>query len=87
MQFAVAAVLSAIYEDDLLSFSNDFRQGRGQDDALYGLKTEITSQNVDWTLKANPVSFIGEFDQAWMMRFLERQTGDKRILQLIRGWL
>ena len=40
--------------------------------------TGITSQEVDWILDADIVSFFDELDHDWMMRFLEHRIADKR---------
>ena len=83
----MAAVLNAIYEDDFLGFSYEFRPGRGQHDALDALCVGIDSRKVSFMLDADIRSFFTEVSQEWVVRFLEHRVGDKRILRLIQKWL
>ncbi len=78
-------VLSAIYEEDFLGFSYGFRPGRGPHDASDALAVAITSRKVNYTLDADVRDFFGS-SQEWLVRFLERRVGDKRIIRLIRKW-
>jgi RNA-directed DNA polymerase len=87
VQRAVAAVLSAIYEEDFLGFSYGFRPGRSQHDALDALIVGITSRKVNFILDADIRSFFTEVSQQWVVRFLEHRIGDKRIIRLVQKWL
>jgi len=53
VQRAVAAVLSAIHEEDFLGFSYGFRPKRSQHDALDALIVGISSKKVNYILVAN----------------------------------
>jgi len=87
VQRAVAAVLSAIYEEDFLGFSYGFRPGRGTHDALDALVVGISSRKVNWILDADIRSFFDTISQEWLVRFLELRIGDRRIIRLIQKWL
>src|SRR5713101_4574141 len=87
VQRAVAAVLSAIYEEDFLGFSYGFRPKRSQHDALDALIVGITSKQVHFILDADIRSFFTEVSQQWVVRFLEHRIGDTRILRLVQKWL
>jgi RNA-directed DNA polymerase len=87
VQRAVAAVLSAIYEEDFLGFSYGFRPGRSQHDALDALIVGISSKKVNFILDADIRSFFTEVSQQWVVRFLEHRIGDKRIIRLVQKWL
>src|SRR5918998_2093684 len=87
VQRAVAAVLSAIYEEDFLGFSYGFRPGRSQHDALDALIVGIGSRKVNFILDADIRSFFTEVSQQWVVRFLEHRIGDKRIIRLVQKWL
>ena len=52
VQRAVAALLTAIYEEDFLGFSYGFRPGRGAHDALDALCVGIHGRKVSWILDA-----------------------------------
>jgi RNA-directed DNA polymerase len=81
VQRAVAAVLSAIYEEDFLGFSYGFRPKRSQHDALI---VGISSRKVNFILDADIRSFFTEVSQQWVVRFLEHRIGDKRIIRLVQ---
>ena len=87
VQRAVAAVLSAIYEEDFLGFSYGFRPERSQHDALDALIVGISSRKVNFILDADIRSFFTEVSQQWVVRFLEHRIGDKRIIRLVQKWL
>jgi RNA-directed DNA polymerase len=87
VQRAVAALLSAIYEEDFLGFSYGFRPGRGAHDALDALCVGIHSKKVSFILDADIRSFFDEISQQWLIRFLEHRIGDRRIIRLVQKWL
>src|SRR3984893_12538575 len=87
VQRAVAAVLSAIHEEDFLGFSYGFRPKHSQHDALDALIVGIGSRRVNYILDADIRSFFTEVSQQWVVRFLERRIGDKRIIRLVQKWL
>jgi len=87
VQRAVAAVLSAIYEEDFLGFSYGFRPGRSQHDALDALIVGIDTRKVSFILDADIRSFFTEVSQEWVVRFLEHRIGDRRIIRLVQKWL
>ena len=86
-QRAVAAVLSAIHEEDFLGFSYGFRPNRSQHDALDAVIVGISSKKVNYILDADIRSFFTEVSQQWVVRFLEHRIGDKRIIRLVQKWL
>src|SRR5215203_625413 len=87
VQRAVAALLSAIYEEDFLGFSYGFRPGRGTHDALDALCVGMHSKKVSFILDADIRSFFDEISQEWLIRFLEHRIADRRIIRLIQKWL
>ena len=87
VQRAMAAVLSAIFEEDFLGFSYGFRPGRSQHDALDALIVGISSRKVNFILDADIRSFFTEVSQEWVVRFLEHRVGDERIIRLVQKWL
>ena len=84
VQRAVAAVLSAIYEEDFLGFSYGFRPKRSQHDALDALIVGISSRKVNYILDADIRSFFTEVSQQWVVRFLKHRIGDKRIIRFVQ---
>ena len=58
VQGAFVMVLNAIYEEDFLGFSYEFRPGRGPHDALDALTVGITRRKVNFILDADIRSFL-----------------------------
>jgi RNA-directed DNA polymerase len=87
VQRAVAAVLSAIHEEDFLGFSYGFRPNRSQHEALDAVIVGISSKKVNYILDADIRSFFTEVSQQWVVRFLDHRIGDKRIIRLVQKWL
>jgi RNA-directed DNA polymerase len=87
VQRAVVEVLNAVYEQDFLGFSYGFRPGRKPHDALDALAVGIYKKKVNWIIDADIRDFFSKLDQAWLMKFLEHQIADRRVLRLIRKWL
>ena len=79
----MAAVLSAIHEEDFLGFSYGFRANRSQHDALDAVIVGISSKKVNYILDADIRSFFTEVSQQWVVRFLEHRIGDKRIIAAV----
>src|SRR5207248_10349032 len=61
VQRAVAAVLSAIHEEDFLGFSYGFRANRSQHDALDAVIVGISSKKVNYTGRRHPIVLHGSF--------------------------
>ena len=58
VQYAVAAVLNQIWEEDFLGFSYGFRPGRSQHDALDALWVGIIRKKVNWIIDLDIRSFL-----------------------------
>lgn len=87
LQLSTAEVLSAIYEQEFLSFSYGGRPGSSVHDALATLKDVIAASKVGWVLEARVQRFCTSLDPQWMMKFVHRRIGDPRLISLIRRWL
>ncbi len=87
VQQAVVTVLNCIYEERFLGFSYGFRPGRSAHDALDALTVGISTQRVSWVLDADIRGFFDNIDHEWLLKFLEHEIADRKILRLIRKWL
>jgi len=87
VQHSVRTVLEDIYEQDFLGFNYGFRPGRSQHQALDALAYAIYERRVNWVLDADIQGCFDEIDRDWLVKFLQRRIGDRRILRLIRKWL
>ena len=80
-------VLNCIYEERFLGFSYGFRPGRSAHNALDALSVGISTQRVSWVLDADIRGFFDNIGHEWLLKFLEHEIADRRILRLIRKWL
>ena len=87
VQAAVVAVLTPIYESEFLGFSYGFRPKRSQHQALDALAFGIGRRRINWVLDCDVQSFFDKVSQDWLIRFVERRIGDRRIIRLIAKWL
>ena len=87
VQRATVEVLNAIYEQDFLGFSNGFRPGKGQHDALDALAVGLHEKKVRWVLDADIRGFFDTLDHGWLIKFIEHRIGDRRVVRLVKKWL
>jgi len=87
VQHAVSEILQNVHEPDFLGFSYGFRKEKSQHNALDALYMGISHKKVNWILDADIEGFFDTIDHDWMIAFLERRIGDRRVLRLIRNWL
>ena len=87
VQQAVVWILESIYEQDFMGFSYGFRPKRSQHKALDALYVAITQKQTGWVLDADLKAFFDTLDHNWLMQFLQHRIANKRVLNLIKGWL
>jgi RNA-directed DNA polymerase len=87
VQYAVAKVLGAIWEEDFLGFSYGFRPGRGPHDALDALWVGLHRKKVNWVIDADIPGFFDAVSHEWLLKFVEHRVADRRMLRLIQKWL
>ena len=80
-------ILTPIYEPVFLGFSYGFRPGRGAHDALDVIAVAIDRRKVNWAVDCDIRKFFDSVSRAWLVRFLERRIGDRRVIRLIVKWL
>jgi RNA-directed DNA polymerase len=80
-------VLEQIYEADFIDSSYGYRPGRTQHQALDQLGRIIQQRRVNYIVEADIKGFFDHVNQEWLMKFLERRLGDKRVLRLIGRFL
>jgi len=87
LQFAVAKILSAIYEEDFLDVSYGYRPGTGSQDAVRDLTRELNFGRFSHIVEADIKGFFDNIVHSWMIRMLEERINDKAFLRLIKKWL
>ena len=83
VQKVMARVLEQIYEADFLDSSYGYRPGRTCHQALDELGRTIQRKKVSYVVEADIRGFFDHVNQAWLLKFLGKRIGDKRVLRLI----
>jgi retron-type reverse transcriptase len=74
--------LNTIYELDC--FSDGFRRGRSQHDALDALAVGVKRKKANWALDADVRDFSNSLDRNWMEKFLHHRIAARRVPRLLR---
>lgn len=86
IQQAVAQVLNQIYEPSFSESSYGFRPNRGAKNAIMKSREYINEGN-RWVVDMDLEKFFDKVNHDILMRKLEKQIKDKRLLKLIRRYL
>lgn len=87
VQAGMTRILEQIYEQEFIEDSYGFRPKRGCHDALRALSETVESGRIEWIVEADIKGFFDNVDHDWLMRFLERRIGDKRMLRMVKRFL
>jgi RNA-directed DNA polymerase len=87
VQGAVVSLLTPIYEAQFKDSSYGFRPRRSAHQALHAVDEMMYGGKVSWVVDADIRGFFDNIDHEWMLRFVEHQIGDGRIVTLIKRWL
>lgn len=87
VQTAVSLILSAIYEQDFLPVSHDYRRGKGPQKAALELSQRLHRGKFRWIFDADIKGFFDNIDHEWLIRMLEHRIEDRAFIGLIRKWL
>ena len=87
LQWAVALVLGAVYEQDFHDCSYGFRPRRSAHDALRALREPLMEMNGGWVLEADIEAFFDSVDRVQLQEILRRRVRDGVLLRLIGKWL
>jgi group II intron reverse transcriptase/maturase len=83
----IAELLMAVYEPKFLGCSYGFRPGRSCHDAISDLKKQINLGKVSYVVEVDIKSFFDSVDHEWLIRFLEHDIADKKLIRLIKKFL
>jgi RNA-directed DNA polymerase len=87
VQRATVAVLNAVYEADVLGFSDSARPGRNPHQALDAVTVGMEQRNSNGVLDADMRGFFETIDHAWLVTLVEHRIRDRRVIRHIRTWL
>ena len=87
LQKVVVELLNAIYEQDFLECSYGFRPGRGQQQALDGVRRVICTRSTGWILELDIQAYFDSIVREQLMEMIEKRVSDGSVLRLIRKWI
>jgi group II intron reverse transcriptase/maturase len=87
VQRAVTDILNLVYEQDFYDFSYGFRPKRSAHQALAALHGQCMKRGMGWILDCDIQGCFDNFNHDVLLDLLTKRIKDKRILQLITGWL
>ncbi|HTT88046.1 MAG TPA: group II intron reverse transcriptase/maturase, partial [Acidimicrobiales bacterium] len=85
-QAAAKLLLEPIFEADFLDCSFGFRPGRSAHQALEVIREEVNRGRV-WVVDADIASFFDSIRPDVLRAALEERISDRRILEMLMGWL
>jgi RNA-directed DNA polymerase len=86
VQASLKLVLEPIFEADFLPCSYGFRPGRRAHDAIAETRM-ITSNTYEWVVEGDITACFDEISHSALMGRVRNRVGDKRVLELIKGFL
>lgn len=87
VQYAVARILSAIYEADFLPCSYGYREGRNAQDAIRDLTDVLFRGQFEFVVEADIKGFFDHLQPEWLLKMLAERIDDEALMQLVRKWL
>src|SRR5499427_6952491 len=87
LQRAVARILEAVFEADLLNCSYGFRPGRNPHHALQALRMQIVTKKVGQVFEADIRSYFTRISHQWLRKMVAHRIADPVIQGLIGKWL
>jgi retron-type reverse transcriptase len=87
VQKAVAWVLSAVFEQDFLEWSQGFRPKRSAHMALRRLRDGMLQHWVRYVVEVDVVGYFDHVNHDWLRKFLWHRVNDGGLLRLIDKWL
>jgi group II intron reverse transcriptase/maturase len=87
VESAVAKLLTAVYEPKFLDCSYGFRPKRSCHQATGKVREAIAIKKVNYVVEADIKSFFDTLDHDWLIKFLEHDIADKKLIRLIKKFL
>jgi group II intron reverse transcriptase/maturase len=87
VEAVTAKLLTAVYESKFVENSYGFRPKRSCHDALDAFRKTILTKSVKYVMKVDIKSFFDTVDHEWLLKFLEHDIADKKLIRLINKFL
>jgi group II intron reverse transcriptase/maturase len=87
VQGVIAGVLTGIYEERFCETSFGYRAGKSAHDAIRYVDEVLGTKKVKYVLEADIKGFFDNVNHDWLMKFLEHDIADKKLLRYIKRFL
>lgn len=87
VEYAVAQILTQIYEPKFFNASYGFRPNRNCHDAVREVVEMVQYRKTNYIVEADIKGFFDNVDHEWMMKFLEHDIADRKFLGIIRKFM
>src|SRR6266581_64472 len=87
VQWAVAQILSALYEADFLPCNQGYRPQMGAQEAARQLAEVLTKGRIEFVVEADIRGYFEHIQQSWLLKMLAHRIADGALLGLIVKWL
>ena len=87
LQTAVARILNAVYEQDFISDSYGYREGKDAKTAIKELHYQLQYGWFGYVVEADIKGFFENINHEWMVRMLEERIRDRAFIGIIKKWL
>lgn len=83
----IAEILGMIYEPKFMDSSFGFRPGRNCHQAIREIIEMVQYRKVNYVVEADIRKFFDNVDHEWLIKFLEHDIADKRLMEIIKKFL
>jgi len=87
VESAVSRLLTAVYEPKFQDCSYGFRPKRSCHQAIKAVGNAIATKKVSYVVEVDIKSFFDTLDHEWLIKFLEHDIADKKLIRLIKKFL
>lgn len=83
----IAEILGMIYEPKFMDASFGFRPGRNCHQAIREIIEMVQYRKVNYVVEADIRKFFDNVDHEWLIKFLEHDIADRRLMEIIKKFL
>jgi group II intron reverse transcriptase/maturase len=87
VESVISKLLTAVYEPKFQEFSYGFRPKRSCHQAIKAVGKAIATKKINYVVEADIKSFFDTMDHDWLIKFLEHDIADKKLIRLIKKFL
>jgi len=83
----IAKILEAVYDPKFLNVNFGFRPNRNCHQAIRELIEMVQYRKTNYVVEADIKGFFDNVDHEWLIKFLEHDIADKRLIEIIKKFL